>query len=318
MQGFLNLNKPAGLTSHDCVARVRRLLRQKRVGHGGTLDPAATGVLPIAVGKATRLLQYLSHQKAYRATVRLGIVTTTDDLEGEVIRQTSAAELTLAQIEPVLPQFIGQIEQIPPSYSAIQVGGKRLYDLARSGQMVTAPARTVVVHQIAVLDWRSGEFPELDLAIDCGPGTYIRSIARDLGAALGCGGTLAGLVRTTSSGFTLSRSLSLEQVAEQVEGDRLQLIPPQIALAHLPVIGLTQPQIKLWQQGQRLDWQQLVEPPDFETLQTTPCLVVRHAAHSHSPDSSSAPIDPFLGIGQAVMTQVQGQSVKLLIPKLVW
>ncbi len=312
VQGFLNLNKPFGLTSHDCVARVRRLLRQKRVGHGGTLDPAATGVLPIAVGKATRLLQYLSHQKAYRATIRLGVVTTTDDLEGEIVSQKPAVDLTLAQVQQVLPQFEGKIEQIPPSYSAIQVGGKRLYDLARSGQTVEAPVRSVEVHQIQVVDWRSGEFPELEVEIACGPGTYIRSIARDLGAVLGTGGTLAALLRTVSSGFDLSNSLTLEQVADQMESQQFALVPPLVALQHLPSLTLPEAETKRWRQGQKIDWAALVNPPDFEALQSVPCIVQQVAVEQ----ITDQPIanQPFLGIGKAIHTELG----KLLIPKLVW
>ncbi|MEQ8963487.1 MAG: tRNA pseudouridine(55) synthase TruB, partial [Coleofasciculus sp. C2-GNP5-27] len=136
MQGFLNLNKSAGFTSHDCVAKVRRLLRLKRVGHGGTLDPLATGVLPIALGRATRLLQYMTSDKAYRATIRLGVKTTTDDLEGDIVATASASGLTLETVVPLLQQFQGKIDQIPPMYSAVQVQGKRLYELARAGKTV--------------------------------------------------------------------------------------------------------------------------------------------------------------------------------------
>ncbi|PLZ39939.1 tRNA pseudouridine(55) synthase TruB, partial [Fischerella thermalis WC542] len=134
MFGFLNLNKPFGWTSHDCVAKTRKLLRLKRVGHAGTLDPAATGVLPIALGKATRLLQYLPGEKAYQATIRLGVRTTTDDLQGEIIAEKSVTNVTLETVKTALQKFQGKIEQIPPSYSAIQVDGKRLYELARKGE----------------------------------------------------------------------------------------------------------------------------------------------------------------------------------------
>jgi tRNA pseudouridine55 synthase len=184
MEGFINLHKPYSWTSHDCVARVRRLLKMKKVGHAGTLDPAATGVLPIACGKATRLLQYLPNDKAYKATVRFGISTATDDLEGEIIASQSCPDLSLDKITPILPQFIGKISQIPPSYSAIQIDGKRLYDLARKGEVIEAPMRIVEVFKIDVLAWREGEFPELDIKIACGTGTYIRAIARDLGIML--------------------------------------------------------------------------------------------------------------------------------------
>ncbi|MDX2216292.1 MAG: tRNA pseudouridine(55) synthase TruB [Oculatellaceae cyanobacterium bins.114] len=260
MDGFLNLHKPAGLTSHDCVARVRRLLRLKRVGHGGTLDPAATGVLPIALGRATRLLQYLPSGKAYQATIRFGITTATDDLEGEVLTTTPAPELELETVKAKLPQFLGTIQQIPPSYSAIQVQGKRLYDLARSGQVVEAPIRTVEVHDIQILEWRSGEFPELVVAIACGAGTYIRSIARDWGAMLNTGGTLAALIRTQSSSFHLTDSITLETLAEQLEAQTFQPIPPAIALTHLAKLYLDPTQAKRWCQGQRIEWVEPVDP----------------------------------------------------------
>lgn len=301
MQGFLNLNKPFGLTSHDCVARVRRLLKLKRVGHGGTLDPAATGVLPIAIGKATRLLQYLSHQKAYRATIRFGITTTTDDLQGEVLTEVPAPNLTLTQIQQALRQFEGKIQQIPPSYSAIQVGGKRLYELARAGQPVEAPVRTVEVFRIEILDWRPGAFPELELVIACGTGTYIRSIARDLGSILGSGGTLAALIRTESSGFQLTDSLTLDTLAKQVEAESFSPIPPAVALPHLPQITLSDLQVSRWRQGQRLAWEDLLE-----SAHTTPQFTSPYQLHQLD--------GQFLGIGQAI----EPETAPLLIPKLVW
>lgn len=252
MQGFINLDKPKGWTSHDCVARVRRLLHQKRVGHAGTLDPAATGVLPIAVGRATRLLQYLPSDKAYRATIRFGLTTSTDDLEGEIL-QAAPPDLTLADVEAQLPTFVGTIAQTPPIYSAIQVQGQRLYDLARRGQTVEVPSRTVEVYQIQVVDWRSrDEYPELVVDIECGSGTYIRSIARDLGAALGVGATLAALHRTMSSGFEGAESITLEELAQQIEGDRLVLIPPIQAIQHLPQMRLAPESARRWCLGQRL------------------------------------------------------------------
>ncbi|MGM3304933.1 tRNA pseudouridine(55) synthase TruB [Anabaena sp. WFMT] len=252
MQGFLNLNKPLDWTSHDCVARVRRLLRLKRVGHAGTLDPKATGVLPIALGKATRLLQYLPGEKAYQATIRLGIRTTTDDLEGEVITSQSCPGLNLAAIKTALRQFIGTIEQIPPSYSAIQVDGKRLYDLARKGEIVQAPVRTVEVFDIEVIDWRDGDFPELEIAIACGAGTYIRAIARDLGIVLNTGGTLAALTRTQSSSFHLKDSLTLTDLETQIQAGTFQPILPDAALQKLPSVNLPGTFAKKWCQGQQV------------------------------------------------------------------
>jgi tRNA pseudouridine55 synthase len=252
VQGFINLNKPFGWTSHDCVARVRKLLKLKRVGHAGTLDPAATGVLPIAVGKATRLLQYLPSDKAYKATVRFGVRTTTDDLQGEIITSQPCAELNLAEVKIALTQFIGQIEQIPPIYSAIQVEGKRLYDLARQGETVEVPSRIVEIYSIDVLDWRGGDFPELDVEIACGSGTYIRAIARDLGKVLNTGGTLAALTRTQSSGFNLADSLTLDELEAQLQTNTFQPTPPDAALQHLPSVTLPSISAKKWCQGQRI------------------------------------------------------------------
>lgn len=252
MQGFLNLNKPAGFTSHDCVAKLRRILRLKRIGHAGTLDPAATGVLPVALGKATRLLQFLRDDKAYCAIIRLGIVTTTDDLEGEIISAVPVEDLSLEVVTNHLEKFLGKIQQIPPNYSAIQVGGKRLYDLARKGEKIEVPARNVEVHNIDILDWRPGEFPEIDLAISCGPGTYIRSIARDLGSVLNTGGTLARLIRTESSGFYLSDSLTFEQVEDFCQQGCFEPLSPISALQHLPAIILPPVLARRWCQGQKI------------------------------------------------------------------
>jgi tRNA pseudouridine55 synthase len=252
VQGFLNLNKPFGWTSHDCVARVRKLLRLKRVGHAGTLDPAATGVLPIALGKATRLLQYLPGDKAYKATIRFGVNTTTDDLQGEIIASQPGADLNLAQVKTALSQFQGKIEQIPPIYSAIQVEGKRLYDLARQGETVEVPVRTVEIFSTEILDWREGDFPELDVAIACGSGTYIRAIARDLGAVLNTGGTLAALTRTHSSGFDLNHSLTVTDLEAQLQAGTFQPTLPDVALQHLPTVTLPANLAQKWCQGQKI------------------------------------------------------------------
>lgn len=297
MQGFLNLNKPFGFTSHDCVAKVRRLLRLKRVGHGGTLDPAATGVLPIALGKATRLLQYLRTDKAYRATIRLGVTTTTDDLEGEILTSEPITGLSLDEVKAALQQFEGTIQQVPPSYSAIQVQGKRLYDLARAGEKVEVPVRTVEVYQIEILDWRSGEFPELEVAIACGSGTYIRAIARDLGAALQIGGTLAALTRTFSSGFNLSDSLTLDQLEAQINQGTFCPIPPVDALGHLAAVTLSAKDAKRWCQGQRI----IVESPPSTPGNDKALRVYEEG-------------DRFLGIGQFMDLETGS----MLIPQMVF
>lgn len=252
--GFLNLYKSTGWTSHDCVAKVRRLLQTKKVGHGGTLDPAASGVLPMAVGRATRLLQFLPQDKAYRAVIRFGLTTTTDDLEGDVLTAQVAPDLSHAAAIAPMSQFVGTFEQYPPRYSAVQVNGQRLYALARQGQDVELPMRTVTVHHITIDHWQPGDYPELTVTIACGAGTYIRSIAREWGYRLGVGATLAALERTWSSGFSLATSLSLPQVDKELHAGTLTLIPPAIALHHLPALTLSASDAKRWQQGQKIPY----------------------------------------------------------------
>jgi tRNA pseudouridine55 synthase len=270
-------------------------MRLKRVGHGGTLDPAATGVLPIALGKATRLLQYMQQDKAYRATIRLGVRTTTDDLEGEIVATQSAPGLTLETVKPLLQQFEGKIQQVPPIYSAIQVKGKRLYELARAGESVEVPAREVEVYKIDTLDWRPGEFPEIDVAIACGSGTYIRAIARDLGASLNTGGVLASLTRTQSSGFELADSLTLEELETQLHEKTFQPVSPVAALKHLTAITLLIEDARRWCLGQRITWN------DTPTHIPTTALRIHHENGD------------FLGIGQIIYSE-RGL---VLVPQMV-
>ncbi len=253
MFGFINLNKPDGFTSHDCVAKLRKLLDTKKVGHGGTLDPSATGVLPIAVGKATRLLQFLPEPKAYRARIRLGVVTTTDDLEGEIIRTADTVDIEPPQITNALNNFVGTIEQVPPIYSAIKKNGKKLYDLARKGEEVEIEPRTVTISKIELIDIQRGEFYELEVDVECSPGTYIRAIARDLGETLGVGGTLANLIRTQSCGMHLVDSITFEEIESHLSEQTFTPIEPGLVLAHLGRVTLTPNSARLWGQGQLID-----------------------------------------------------------------
>jgi tRNA pseudouridine55 synthase len=212
MDGIFNINKAANMTSHDVVARVRRLVQQKRVGHAGTLDPAATGVLPICLGQATRVAEYLSESgKAYRATIRFGCETDTYDADGRILRE---APVTLEEedILAVLPTFLGPQLQVPPLYSAIKRGGQPLYKLARAGgEVAPPPPRTVTIYSLEIVSYQK---PDLVLDIDCSKGTYIRSLAFDLGRNLGPGAHLAGLIRTRSGPFTLGQSVHLEDLAQ--------------------------------------------------------------------------------------------------------
>ncbi|HBC43851.1 MAG TPA: tRNA pseudouridine(55) synthase TruB, partial [Pseudanabaena sp.] len=230
--GFISIDKPPIITAHDCVSNLRKLLKQKKIGHGGTLDPMATGVLPIAVGNATRLLRFLPEGKAYNAKIRFGIVTNTDDITGEMLSDRPCPNLTLDEVAKYLTLFQGKITQRPPAFSAIQVNGKRLYELARRGEINESdiPMREVEITEIKVLGWTEGVYPELDVAISCGSGTYIRSIARDLGEMIGYGATLSSLRRTYSNGFDLESSLTFEQVAELMRSQSLKVLAPDHGL----------------------------------------------------------------------------------------
>lgn len=252
--GFISIDKPPIITAHDCVSNLRKILKQKKIGHGGTLDPMATGVLPIAVGNATRLLRFLPEGKAYNAKIRFGIVTNTDDITGEVISDHLCPNLTLSEVEKYLPLFQGKITQRPPAFSAIQVNGKRLYDLARRGEINESdiPMREVEITEIKVLGWTEGDYPELDVAIACGSGTYIRSIARDLGEKLGYGATLSSLRRTYSNGFDLEASLTFDQVAELMRSQSLKVLAPDHGLHFLSEVLLDIDQTKKWCMGQAI------------------------------------------------------------------
>lgn len=209
LHGILNIDKPAGLTSHDVIVRVRQASKQHQVGHAGTLDPLATGVLVVCLGQATRVSEYLMRSpKTYRATIHLGISTTTHDAEGEIVA-TRPVNLSQTEVEQALARFVGTIEQIPPMHSAVKQDGKKLYKLARRGITVERQPRQVEVFALTLLDWSP---PRARVEIRCGPGTYIRALARDLGDALGCGAYLAELRRTQSGRFTVDQAASLAQI----------------------------------------------------------------------------------------------------------
>lgn len=255
MEGFINLLKPPGMTSHDVVDLIRRRLGVKRVGHGGTLDPVASGVLPLCLGPATRLASFLSDSpKQYRAEVTFGIATDTCDAEGRVLTSQPAAELTREAVEACLADFVGEIEQVPPLYSAVHRNGQRLYQLARQGVEVAPPPRRVRVSELRLLRFQSGERPRAILDCVCSPGTYLRSLARDLGQALGCGGYLSFLVRTESGGMRVEDSWTLEELEElQPRGDlERALLPLDFPLAGLPRATLLEGQLKLVAHGNEI------------------------------------------------------------------
>ncbi|WJZ02951.1 tRNA pseudouridine(55) synthase TruB [Corynebacterium freiburgense] len=214
--GIVIVDKPAGMTSHDIVARLRRIFSTRRVGHAGTLDPMATGVLVVGIERGTKFLAHMvAETKTYRATIRLGMSTSTDDAEGETLTQTSAISLTDAAIDAEIQKLTGNIMQRPSAVSAIKIAGKRAYERVRAGEKVDIPARPVTVHRFDVLGRkRSGDFYDLDVEIHCSSGTYIRSLARDLGAVLGVGGHLISLRRTAVGPFTLEHAQSLEALQD--------------------------------------------------------------------------------------------------------
>ncbi|MFB0546945.1 MAG: tRNA pseudouridine(55) synthase TruB [Anaerolineae bacterium] len=221
----MNIDKPAGMSSHDLVVEVRRISGEKRVGHAGTLDPMATGVLVICLGQATRVVEYLMKgRKIYRARIRLGVSTDTYDTEGNVTHSVPTVDVSLSEIEQALSSFSGQVEQLPPMYSALKYKGTPLYKLARRGLTVERKRRLVEIEEIQVLDWSS---PFLTIQVTCSPGTYIRSLAHDLGERLGCGGHLHGLVRLACGRFTLAEAVTLEALAEAFAQNRWsELIRP--------------------------------------------------------------------------------------------
>ena len=226
--GLVIVDKPAGWTSHDVVGKLRRLAGTRRVGHAGTLDPMATGVLVVGVGKATRLLGHLAlTEKVYEATIRLGQSTNTDDAEGEITGEASAAAATDAALHAGVAALTGRIEQVPPQVSAIKVNGERAYKMARKGEEVELKARPVTVHGFTVTGVRrDGDLIDVDATVSCSSGTYIRALARDLGASLGCGGHLTRLRRTRVGPYDLGRARTLDELA-----GKLEILPMNEAVA---------------------------------------------------------------------------------------
>ncbi|MFN8194872.1 MAG: tRNA pseudouridine(55) synthase TruB [Nocardioidaceae bacterium] len=250
VSGLVVVDKPGGLTSHDVVARVRRLAGTRKVGHAGTLDPMATGVLVVGVNRATRLLGHLMlTQKAYDATVRLGVTTTTDDAEGEVLATADAAAVSEEGVRTALAAFVGDLEQVPSAVSAVKVDGRRAYQRVRDGEQVELKARQVTVHELVVHDVVRAEAAlDVRLSVRCSSGTYIRAIARDLGAALGVGGHLTALRRTAVGPFGLDRARTLDELAEAFEVVAIA----EAARAGFPSVDLNAPDAASVRVGRRL------------------------------------------------------------------
>jgi tRNA pseudouridine55 synthase len=250
VHGVLLLDKPVGLSSNDALIKAKRLLNAEKAGHTGTLDPFATGLLPLCFGEATKFSQdLLEADKTYETVVHLGVRTTTGDTEGDVL-ETRAVNVTLAQIEAVLPQFTGDIEQVPPMYSALKRDGKPLYEYARAGVTLEREARAVTIHTLELIDY---EAPLLRLRVCCSKGTYIRVLGEDVGAALGCGAHLQALRRVQVGNLDMRNVVTLEQFAVLEETQRVaSLAPVDALLRSFPEVRLTEDLARRFLQGQRL------------------------------------------------------------------
>lgn len=261
MNGILNIYKEKGFTSHDVVAVVRKTLHTKKVGHTGTLDPDAEGVLPICVGKGTKLSDaIMDGKKSYRAVLTLGQTTTTEDASGEVLEEKEVV-FDEEKIREVIATFVGELEQIPPMYSAVKVNGKKLYELAREGKEIARKSRKITVYGIAIRKFIPPNQVEID--VDCSKGTYIRTLCADIGKALGCGGHMATLLRTATGSFHLENAITLATLKDVVEENRLDevLISLEQALASFPSLVVDEKSSKLLYNGAKIH--QKYTKPDF-------------------------------------------------------
>lgn len=261
MNGILLIDKPAGWTSHDVVAKLRGILREKRIGHSGTLDPMATGLLVVFVGRATRAVEFAeADRKRYLAGLRLGLETNTQDTTGTVLCAQSVT-VTRREIEAILPKFRGIQQQIPPMYSAIKCNGKKLYDIARKGGVVERKPREITIHELRLLD---GEKADWNLEVCCSKGTYIRTLCHDMGQALGCGGCMSALRRTEAGAFSVEDAYSLEEIQQLADtGSRDFLRPVDSLFAMLPMVIIPEREVRRAKNGN------LIRMPAPET----PCRV---------------------------------------------
>ena len=245
MNGIIIIDKPQEWTSNDVVSRLRRVFNTRRIGHGGTLDPMATGVLPAFVGRATRGVEFFEHaEKVYETTIRFGLTTDTEDITGKTLTETEVS-LTREELEAVLPRFRGDILQVPPMYSAIKVNGQKLYDLARKGREVERQPRPITIHELQLLEFAGNE---ARLRVRCSKGTYIRTLCKDIGEALGCGGCMAALRRVQAGEYTLEGSIPLRQLLDISEaGADVEhlLCPVDTMFASHPKLSLNEKQTRL-------------------------------------------------------------------------
>ena len=245
MDGIVIVDKPEGWTSQDVVSKLRGVFQTRRIGHGGTLDPMATGVLPVFVGRATRGVEFFEHaEKTYETVLRLGLTTDTEDITGTVLTEQDAF-VTGSQLEEVLARFRGQIQQIPPMYSAIKVNGQKLCDLARKGREVERKPRTITIHELTLLGM---EADGIHLRVRCSKGTYIRTLCKDIGEALGCGGCMAALRRVTAGKYTIENAVPLQTLIESSDPSGY-LLPVDSMFRQYPAVTLTEKQEKCCRNG---------------------------------------------------------------------
>lgn len=252
LHGLLVIDKPAGFTSHDVVAKIRRITGERKVGHAGTLDPMATGVLPVAIGDATRVIEHLAGaSKAYRAEITFGVATDSLDADGRVTAVDPDVSLDRLRLEEILARFTGPFEQLPPMHSAIKIGGVRLYELARQGQEIERPARPVIVHAIDLVAWQP---PVATIDVHCSKGFYVRSLARDLGEAAGTVAHLSNLVRLSTGPFSLEDAWTLAELQSFAPEEFIDQWPtialhPDALLGEMPAIIITEEQRERWANG---------------------------------------------------------------------
>ncbi|HEL1586540.1 TPA: tRNA pseudouridine(55) synthase TruB [Streptococcus suis] len=248
MSGIINVKKEAGMTSHDVVFKLRKILQEKKIGHGGTLDPDVTGVLPIAVGKATRMIEYMQEEgKIYEGEITLGYSTTTEDASGDVVERTPVLEIAEQAVDEAMASFVGTITQIPPMYSAVKVKGRKLYEYARAGEEVERPQRQIDIYSfertspIELAD----DCAQFTFRVRCGKGTYVRTLSVDLGSKLGYASHMSKLERTGSAGMTLADALTIEEIADKVSQEDYSFLRPiEQGIGDLPVVELTSSQVE--------------------------------------------------------------------------
>jgi len=249
LEGIINVLKPPGMTSSDVVVWMRRVLKTKKIGHTGTLDPGVAGVLPLCVGRGTRIAEYITEQgKAYLAEVTLGVTTDTQDAFGKEVHRTKP-DLQQSDLEQVIPNFLGKISQTPPMYSAVRKEGKHLYEYARQGLTIERAPREVSIYKLKLVKWYEEEFPRAILDIECSKGTYIRTISHDLGLALGCGAYMSNLLRVSSGPFKIQESWTLEEIEEAVEESNYNFLLPLAAGIDLPRVCLATARANAFRHG---------------------------------------------------------------------